>query len=119
MPVKIDQPARSNTLEIQISGKLAHADYQQFVPVFERILKEKGKLRVLFEMIDFHGWDGSAVWDDIKFDVKHFSDLEKVAMVGDKKWEKGMSFFCKPFTAAKVRYFDRSEIEQARTWLSA
>ena len=27
-------------------------------------------------------------------------------MIGDKKWESGMAGFCKPFTGAKIRYFD-------------
>lgn len=38
-------------------------------------------------------------------------------MVGDKKWEKGMSKFCRPFTTAQTRYFDRAAINEARQWL--
>jgi hypothetical protein len=89
------------------------------VPEFERLVKKNGKIRVLFEMTDFHGWELSALWDDIKFDVKHFSDVERLAMIGDKKWEKGMSVFCKPFTSAKIRYFDRTEMAEAQGWLGA
>ena len=51
-------------------------------------------------------------------DIKHFKDIERLAIVGDKKWEHGMAMFCKPFTTAKVKYFDQSDIEQARTWLA-
>jgi SpoIIAA-like len=85
--------------------------------VVERLVKAHGKIRMLVEMHDFHGWTVGALWEDIKFDVKHFSDIERVAMVGESKWQHGMAVFCKPFTAAEVRYFDRSEIEQARMWL--
>jgi hypothetical protein len=70
-------------------------------------------------MIDFHGWNTGALWEDIKFGLKHFMDIERIAMVGDKKWEKGMSAFCKPFTTAKIRYFDPSQVEEARTWLES
>ncbi len=76
-----------------------------------------GKISVLFEMVDFHGWGAGALWDDIKFDIKHFSDIDRLAMVGDKKWERGMSAFCRPFTSAKIQYFDRKDIGQAHTWL--
>lgn len=38
-------------------------------------------------------------------------------MVGDKKWEQGMSAFCRPFTTAKISYFDRASIEKASAWL--
>ncbi len=106
-------------LEVHVSGKLTHGDYEQFVPAFERLVKQHGKIRVLFEMVDFHGWDAGALWDDIKFDVKHFGDIERMAMLGDKSWEKGMSTFCRPFTTATIRYFDHTAIEDARAWLHA
>lgn len=104
-------------MEVQASGKLTHEDYQRLAPEFDRLVKQHGKIRVLFEMSDFHGWQGAALWDDIKFDLKHFSHIERLAMVGDKKWEKGMSVFCKPFTTANVKYFDRADIAEARAWL--
>jgi hypothetical protein len=68
-------------------------------------------------MSDFRGWDAGALWEDIKFDVKHFSDIERIAFVGDKKWQKGMSAFCRPFTTAKIKYFDKDDAEQAWTWI--
>jgi hypothetical protein len=50
--------------------------------------------------------------------LKHFSDIERLAMVGDKKWQHGMATFCKPFTKATVRYFDQAQAAEARTWLT-
>jgi hypothetical protein len=117
MAIQLTEKNDGKVIEVQVSGKLVHEDYKRFVPEFERLLQEKGKLRVLFEMADFHGWEGSALWDDIKFDLKHFADIERLALVGDQKWEKGMSVFCKPFTTAKIRYFDRTAIADARAWL--
>ncbi len=71
-------------------------------------------------MHDFHGWTAGALWQDIKFDLKHFRDIERLALIGEKAWEHGMTAFCKPFTTATVRYFDRSsEVEQAEAWIHA
>jgi hypothetical protein len=69
-------------------------------------------------MTDFHGWEGSALRDDINFDIEHFSDIERLAVVGDKKWEKVMSVFCKPFTTAMIRYFDCAGTAKTREWLA-
>ena len=69
-------------------------------------------------MDDFHGWKATALWEDIKLDFKHWGDIERIAMVGDKAWQEGMSFFCKPFTAAKIRYFGHHETDRARKWVS-
>jgi hypothetical protein len=117
MSIKLNETAGGKVLEVQVGGKLAHADYLLFVPEFERLVSEHGKIRVLFEMLDFHGWETAAVWDDIKFDLKHFTHIERIAMVGDKKWERGMAVFCRPFTIAKLRYFDVRDSDKAREWL--
>lgn len=119
MPTRLTERDGGKVLEVGVSGKLTHGDYEHFVPAFERLAKQHGKIRVLFEMTDFHGWDAGALWDDIKFDLKHFADIERLAMVGNKKWEQGMSVFCRPFTTATIRYFDHAAIEDARTWLAS
>jgi len=41
-----------------------------------------------------------------------------LAITGETKWEKGMAAFCKPFTTAKVRYFDHIRAAEARDWLA-
>lgn len=119
MAIQINEKDKGNVVEVAVSGKIVHEDYAHFVPGFERLIKQHGKIRILFYMVDLHGWTAGALWDDIKFDPKHFSDIERLAMVGDKKWEKAMSVFCRPFTTATIRYFELNEIDEARAWLKA
>ncbi|HVR85135.1 MAG TPA: STAS/SEC14 domain-containing protein [Planctomycetota bacterium] len=119
MAIQLHERHTTNVLSVRVTGKLVREDYDTLVPEFERLLKEHGKMRILLEMVDFHGWKAGALWADLKFDLKHFSHIERVAMVGDKKWEKGMSLFCKPFTTAQIRYFDRAQIDAARAWLES
>jgi hypothetical protein len=118
MPIKLNEENGGNVLAIHVSGKLASSDYEHFVPAFDRLVSQNGKLRVLFDMSGFHGWEAGALWADTKFALKHFSDIERLAMVGDKKWQHGMATFCKPFTKATVRYFDQAQAAEARTWLT-
>lgn len=100
-----------------LSGKLHDEDYKVFVPQMERVIEREGKVRALALLHDFHGWDLHAVWDDMAFGVKHYADVEKIALVGDRKWEEWMAKICKPFTRATVKYFDAEEIELAWDWL--
>ncbi len=102
----------------KLSGKLHDEDYKQFVPLVDQAIARDGKVRLLAQFHDFHGWDLHALWDDIKFSTTHCAKIERIALVGDKTWEKWMSAVCKPFTKAKVRYFDASEVEAARAWLA-
>ena len=104
-------------LHVRAMGKLTKESYETFVPLVDRQIEEHGKIRILFEMHDFHGWTAGAMWEDLKFDFKHWKDVERLAIVGESKWEKGMAVFCKPFTSAKIQYFDHTKLSEATTWL--
>jgi|SRR5579883_169032 len=117
MSVELHTEPGTNIVEVTLSGKLAREDYETFVPEVERMIKEHGKVRMLCRLQDFHGWTMGALWEDLKFDLRHFSDLERVAFIGDKRWEAGMAAFCKPFTRASVRYFDVKDAEKAQEWI--
>ena len=87
------------------------------VPELDRLLAKHGKISILFEMHDFHGWSAGALWADTKFALKHFSEIERVAVIGEKRWQKGMTTFCKPFTRAEIRYFDHDHQAEANAWV--
>lgn len=106
------------TLGFKLSGKLHDEDYKVFVPAVDKAVAEQGKVRMLAVFHDFHGWDAKALWDDIKFSTTHCTKIERIALVGEKAWEKGMASVCKPFTMAKIQYFDAADIAKARSWLA-
>tara|TARA_B100001248_G_scaffold262528_2_gene259152 strand:+ start:12817 stop:13194 length:378 start_codon:yes stop_codon:yes gene_type:complete len=104
-------------VHLKISGKLEKQDYEMFVPEIDKQIEEQGKVNMLVELIDFNGWTAGALWEDTKFGLRHFNDIERLAIVGDKTWEKGMAYFCKVFTTATVRYFDVSKRDDAEQWI--
>lgn len=105
-------------LHVHVTGKLTKDFYQEFVPAVEELIRKNGKIRILFEMHDFHGWTAGAMWEDIKFDAKHWNHIERLGAIGETKWEHVMAVFCKPFTTAKVRYFDVKDIDEACRWIA-
>lgn len=117
--VTVADSTAENVITIEVTGKLERSDYQNLAPQVEQMLGRHDKVRMLVILRDFHGWSAGALWEDLKFDVKHFRDIDRLALVGDKKWERGMATFCKPFTTAKIQYFDLSELEAARAWIAA
>ena len=106
-------------LHVKVTGKLTKDSYEAFVPLVNEQIEEHGKVRILFEMHDFHGWTAGALWEDLKFDFKHWKDIERLAIVGESKWEAGMAVFCKPFTTAKIQYFDHSKLAEAKSWIES
>lgn len=108
----------AHTVGFKLSGKLHDEDYKKFVPLVEAEIAKDGKVNLLSQFHDFHGWDARALWDDIKFSATHCTKIKRIALVGDKTWEKWMAKICKPFTMAEIKYFDGSEVDAAKTWLA-
>jgi hypothetical protein len=117
MPLELTENAEAKLLEVKVSGKITKEGYEHFEPAVSEMIEASGKIKILFVMHDFHGWDLGAVWEDTKFATKHCRDIEKIAMVGEHAWEKWMAKICKPFTMSKIKYFDAGEEEAARQWL--
>jgi SpoIIAA-like len=105
-------------LSFRLSGLLHHDDYKAFVPVIDAAIAQEGRVRLLAQFEDFRGWDAHALWDDIKFSTTHCTKMERIALVGDRRWEAFMAKVCKPFTIAWIKYFNSSEIEAARAWIA-
>jgi len=119
MSVTFNEEYDGKIIVIHVSGKLLKEDYERLIPKFEQLIRKHGKIRILFDMTDFQGWDAGAVWEDVKLGIEHFSDIERIAMVGEEHWEQDMATFCKPFTRAKVRYFEHTDVTKAHRWLAA
>ncbi len=119
MSMTLEDRQAEKLVEVHVNGKIDREDYRHTMPELDRLIERQGKVRLLVDMTGFDGWTVGALWEDIKFDARHFSDIERVAMVGEKKWQKNLSWFCRPFTMAKVRYFDRNAMDEARHWAVA
>jgi hypothetical protein len=104
-------------LHMIVTGRLEKEDYDFFVPEAETRIQKYGKIRIMIELIDFKGWSVGALWEECKLAYHHLKDVERMAMVGDKAWEKGLALFMKPFAGAKLKYFDTSERQAAIDWI--
>ncbi len=104
-------------IEIAMIGKLKHEDYQLFVPMIDKALKGAKGLEVdmLVDMRDFKGWEFLAAWDDFKFGVKHRNAFDKMAIIGNKKWEEASTAMMSHLMTGKSKFF--KEREKALSWL--
>jgi len=107
----------SKLVALKLRGKLHDADYKQVEPTMETILTAERKVRLFIQLEDFHGWDLHAAWDHLTFSLRHYSDFERIAMMGDHKWERWSVRLCSLFTHATVKYFEISEVNAAWKWL--
>jgi|SaaInl4_135m_RNA_FD_contig_21_1818897_length_631_multi_8_in_0_out_0_1 hypothetical protein len=108
----------SKTLAIKVSDKLTHEDYEKhFIPMLEEHITKHGKVNIFIEAENFQGWEWEAAWDDFKTGIKHRNEFKKVAIVGDKAWEKWLSKTVGLFMDAEVKYFTHDQREEAVKWV--
>lgn len=90
---------------IKASGRLTDEDYRSFAPKLEALIREHGPIRLLVDLTAFEGWTAHAAWDDFTFGLRHRRDFERIALVGDKKWEGLAARMARAVMKAEVRRF--------------
>jgi hypothetical protein len=117
--IEILDQSTENVFAMRLSGKLLHRDYQQFVPMLEKRMEEHGSVHCFIEMTDFHGIELRALWDEIKFDIRHARHIERCAVVGDRAWESWMTKLSRLiFSRAEIRFFGIAERDNAWEWIN-
>ena len=106
-----------NVVYTVASQTLTKEDYNEILPLLEETIRKFGKIGWYFEMQDFKGWTPEAAWKDITFDFSNKEHLKKVAMVGNKSWEKAITQIMKPFTDAEIKFFDLEDKSTAQSWI--
>ncbi len=113
--------SRENLLWLRVSGKLNRRDYEEvLIPRFEAIIQQYGRGRLLFQADpDFQGLEMGAWWDDLKFDLKHRRDFDKVAVVGVPRWMAALVELFARFMTGEVKTFLPEQLAEAWVWVQA
>jgi len=102
----------------RITGKLTQPALAALQTATGDILQKQGKARLLVLVENFEGWQRGGDWGDLSFQIEHDAQIEKMAIVGDKKWEDlALIFAAKGLRKFPIEYFEPAAIAQARAWL--
>ncbi|MGE0113782.1 MAG: STAS/SEC14 domain-containing protein [Steroidobacteraceae bacterium] len=104
-------------LSLKAQGKLTHNDYETIIPMIDAALAEvkDPKLKVLVDGTELEGWEPRAAWDDFKLGLKHGNEFEKIAIYGNKDWQKLAAKIGSWFVSGEVKYFDNCD--EAIKWI--
>ena len=77
-------------------------------------------MRILILTQNFQGWGaGGEDWGDLSFQDEHDPLIEKLAIVGEDRWEDlALMFVSKGLRRFPVEYFQPTELTRARAWLA-
>lgn len=106
-------------MTLKISGKLTHPELAAVQKRAEEILHQHGRMNILVIVDAFQGWEKEGDWGDLSFLLKNDRFMERMAIVGDKKWEDlALVFAGKGFRRCLVEYFPSQEAAKAQAWLT-
>lgn len=118
MPIAVSKRNHGRVIEADVSEKLTRPEYDQFRQEAQAATARFGKIGVILNLHHFQGEEMGALWDDVEFHLEHFGDIQRLAIVGDSKWDRAISDMAKLFTLSEVKYFHTDDLEKARVWVA-
>ncbi len=108
-----------NILGFKIAGGITKKQKERICKVLEKQISESGKIRLVL-VIEPHGkMDAESLLLDLNFTFIYSDKIERMAIIGNKAWEKTWIALFGLFSHIRTKYFDRSEIKAAWKWIQS
>jgi hypothetical protein len=118
--IEVREQPGTNIVEMTVSGSITAQEFDDALAVFKGAIERHGRIRVLENVGELETppvpW--TKLWEDVKFSVKHLSDVTHVAVVADQGWIGAYVNMLNPALKAELKHFKRTELDVARTWLA-
>ncbi|HSD10470.1 MAG TPA: STAS/SEC14 domain-containing protein [Candidatus Binatia bacterium] len=116
--VEIIPDVPDNVIAIRARGTVTASDYESvIIPAIESKLARHDKLRILYHLgSDFSGFEARAVWHDAKVGLEHFGAWERLAVVSDVEWVRGVTRLFGVAIPGRVRVYRNAELDSALAW---
>jgi hypothetical protein len=118
MPASI-QRERESIYLLRCSGTVGKDEFEAVQTALAKDIDTGVKPRILALLDGFEGWERNAGWGDLEFLFSHSSEIAKIAIVGDARWETNASAFAGAgMRPAPVKFFPTGQEAEARAWLA-
>jgi len=99
-------------------GKITADDYKQLESEVQALLDQNDdKICLLIDLGEFSGEEISAWLPDLRFGRHFHEKIAKMAIVGDKRWQKWIAKLADPLYATDAKYFPSADTDDAWNWL--
>ena len=104
-------------LHLEIIGTLTHHDYDVLVPMLDSAIDgaENARIDALVDLRQLEGIELRAMWDDLKLGLKHRKRFERIAVLGNRKWEQVATRVGNWFVSGQLAYFEQET--EAKKWI--
>ena len=104
---------------LRVGGELKKTELDAAESRFVEIIARTGAVKLLVLLENFTGWERGEDWGDTDFFFSHRDDFERIAVVGDPRWEaQVLAFTGAALRKGPVKFFPETGESEARAWLA-
>ena len=86
-------PDERSFVRVRAEGVLTGTDYWRFEPAFaSEMARRKQPLPLLLDLRGFRGWTPDGLLRDISFNLRHRASFSRLAVIGNKRWHKWITY---------------------------
>jgi len=106
-------------LILRVGSELKKSELDAAQSEFVEKIAGAGTVKLLVLLENFTGWERTEAWGDTDFFFSHRNDFEKIAVVGNPRWEAQiLAFTGAGLRQGPVKFFPETGESEARAWLA-
>jgi len=106
-----------NVVGARVGGRLGGDECKLLAGRIEDLIKEHKRVRLLLDVSECDRIEASAAWEEFVMGVKHWNELERVAVIGGAKWSHVAARALNRITYGEAEHFTQDEIAGAWVWI--
>ncbi|HET6277095.1 MAG TPA: STAS/SEC14 domain-containing protein [Candidatus Cybelea sp.] len=110
-----------NALKVAMPAKLTAEDVSQLAQRLDGLITERGRIRVLFDLTNFGGWENmeavGAHIDQLKFVQERIAHIERIAVIAGYPWQHQLFDWVGSVVHTQAKVFDKGQEAAAAEWL--
>ncbi len=116
--ITIETHTDESIIAIKASETLSKKDFDKLAPALKDFAERSQDSHLLMILERFKGWeDVSAFWEDLKLDAEFIGEFDRIAIVGEMKWQKWGTNLLDSLTNNELKFFDIKNADGAWLWL--
>jgi len=106
-----------NVVGARVGGRMGGDECKVLSEHVEELIEVHKSVRLLLDLSECDHVDPAAAWEEFVLGVKHWNDLERIAIVGDAKWNEVAARTLNRLAYGEAEHFAKDEIAGAWVWI--
>ncbi len=115
--IEVNAHTDDDILAIKASGTLSKEDLDDLEPALNKFTTASDDPHLIMILEDFGGWhDTASFWKDLQLDAEYMGYFDRIAIVGEKKWQQWGTQLMDPITKEELKFFPIDRAGDAWKW---